>query len=63
MVMCLVDGYMLVTCCLCDNKKLKFNYIMIEGQSFTVSFSDKELFLFNFLFIHHTDKFRSEYEA
>ena len=36
------DGYMLVTCWLhviCVMKKLKFNYIMIEGQSSTTSFS------------------------
>ena len=36
---------------------------MIEGQSSTVSFLDKELFLFNLLFIHYNDKFRNEYEA
>ena len=36
---------------------------MIEEQSSTVSFSDKEVSVLNILFIHYHDKFRSEYEA
>ena len=60
------DGYMLVTCwrhVICMMEKLKFNYIMTEVQSSRISFSDKELFLFNLLFTHYTNKFHSEYEA
>ena len=44
-------------------KKLKFNYVMIVGQSSTALFLDEELFFFNLLFNHYYDKFHSEYEA
>ena len=36
---------------------------MTGGQSSTVSFSDKELFLFKLPFIYYNDKFRSENAA
>ena len=55
-------GVMLVTCCLCDKKTdIELHNYGGRGQSSTVSFSDKELFLLNILFIHYIDKYEALY--